>query len=186
MSACGREINSNKQTFTLTRLCAYSSVFLPPRRFFRKRATTATTVIAMMITMRTATTPPMMAAVGSEDVSVSPVSEEHSPSLNDEMATAQSGSTVMSTLHNTGSTPHPVLYQRDEGATVSLRGTLQSGTICHIWLGVNDVTAWSLQESYIADNWFIISLVISFSFWSFSAPCTENETHKEIQHNNKY
>ena len=46
--------------------------------------------------MTTETTPPIMAAVGTEDVSVC-VEEEHSPSLNDEIATAQSVSTVMST-----------------------------------------------------------------------------------------
>ena len=47
-----------------------------------------------------ATTPPIMAAVGSEHVSAR-VDEEHSSSLNEEMATEQSVSSVISSLVTT-------------------------------------------------------------------------------------
>ena len=46
---------------------------------------------------------------------------EHSPSLRDEIATEQSESTAI-IYNDTGSTTQPLLYQRDERATVCLRG----------------------------------------------------------------
>ena len=49
----------------------------------------------------------------------------HSSSLRQEIATGHSAFTVIST----GSTSHPLPYQINEGATVCLRGLLQSGSI---------------------------------------------------------
>ena len=116
-----------------------------PRRFFKTRATIITTVtaITMLRSMTTAPTiPPMMAALLEELCELVEDVVSHSPSLRDEIATEQSESTVISTSFTMILAPPLIPYQRDEGATVSLRGTLQSGTLCHIGRGLRVTGKW--------------------------------------------